>query len=150
MKLLKNPILLFLIAYFVACFAWVHSGWYVLLFFLFLAPIYLIWGIVLCAVTRHREKKFPSYMADRKIRPTFAVLLALLFGQVIAIPRLSDNPDSIGVWSIFSGTTSALETSSTYNNAEMFMVLTNLGIIVALIFFTILVITDRKKISKDK
>lgn len=148
MKFFKNPILLFMLAYFAACYAWIHSGWYVLLFFLFLAPIYLIWGIVLCAVTRHREKKFPGYIADKKIRPTFAVLLALLVGQLIAIPRLSDNPDSIGVWSLFSGVTNVAENSGTYNNAEAFMMLTNLGIIIAFIVFTVLVITDRKKIVK--
>lgn len=149
MKFFKNPILLFVLAYLAACFAWMHSGWFLLLFFFFLGPIYLIWGIVLCIITRHREKKFPKYVADKKIRPTFSVLLSLLVAQLIAVPRLSDNAANDGYWSIFTGVTKAIEGSAAYNNAALFMYVTNIGILVALGVFTVLLFLDRKKLTKS-
>lgn len=147
MKFFKSPIILFVLAYLVACFAWMHSGWYLLLFFFFLGPIYLIWGIVLCVITRRRENKFPKYVADKKIRPTFAVLLSLLVAQLIAVPRLSDNAANDGYWSIFTGVSKAIEGSAAYNNAALFMYVTNIAIVVSLIVFTVLVITDRNKLK---
>lgn len=147
MKFFKYPLLLFLIAYFAAYFAWMHSGWFALLLFIFLGPIYLIWGIVLCIVTRHREKKFPKYVADKRIRPTFAVLLSLLVAQLIAVPTLSDYGANDGYWSIFTGANKAIEGSAAYNNAALFMYVTNIGILISLGVFTVLLFLDRKKLS---